>query len=147
MAPQPSRRDSDTESRVDDPRRPRDIGPKADSFDSLTSRASPVERIVELHKARFKNAAKIVLGLPDYEKFSFNELLVLCLPKMPGNNKSSLTRTIDNLIVNGYLTQDRAGYISINREKLSEIRNKVGEASEFPRIGSSEGMSDTPLKF
>jgi hypothetical protein len=67
---------------------------------------------------------------------------------MPGNNKSSLTRTIDNLIVNGYLTQDEAGYISINREKLSEIRNKVREASEFPIIRSSDGRERiiTPIR-
>jgi hypothetical protein len=139
MVRQPSKENSHRGSRVEEPKRPQDIGPKAESFDSLTSRAYPVDQRVELHRARFKAAAKIVLGLPDYEKFSFNELLVLCLPKMPGNNKSSLTRTIENLAVNGYLTKDEAGYISINSERLSEIRNKIRETSEFKIIRSNSG--------
>ena len=148
MELQPGIKNSNSESRVVGHKSPQDIGPKVDSFDSLTSRAYPVDRRVELHRARFKAAAKIVLGLPDWEKFSFNELLVLCLPKMPGNNKSSLTRTIGNLVVNGYLTKDEAGYISINSERLSEIRNRVRETSEFKaiRLNNGEERIITPIR-
>lgn|GEM_PF-5282204 len=144
MGLQPSKESSQQR----EPTPPTFQGSDTNSFESLESKAAASEFSTEVHKARLKAASKIILGLPEYEKFSLNELLVLCLPKMPGNNKLSLSKTISSLLGSGYLSSDKLGYISVNTERLSQIRTKVPQTSDYEEIKLKCGTKRllTPLR-
>jgi hypothetical protein len=136
----------DANQREPDPRG--DEGSCPGGFESLQSKTGASEFRAEQHKSRIRDAAKIILALPSYEKFSLNELLVLCLPKMPGNAKTSLSKTIGNLLNNGYLRSDEKGYISINTARLSEIPGKLEQTSDYRVVKLNSGTKRliTPLR-
>jgi hypothetical protein len=136
----------DSNQREPDPRG--DEGSCPGGFESLQSKTGASEFRAEQNKVRIKDAAKIILALPAYEKFSLNELLVLCLPKMPANTKTSLSKTISSLLNNDYLRTDEKGYISINTERLSEISWKAEQTSDYREVKLNGGTKRliTPLR-
>lgn len=143
MGPQPSRKQPTDEHYQEGANHA--VQP-ADSAD-LNLNTKQSFQVREKH-ARIKAAGSIILSLPEWERFSLSELLVLCLPKMH-SPKTSLIQTVSTLVTDGYLKIDNDGYYTLNLDKCSQHKQRIQEHHSSQQVVSARDGSNrlrTPLR-